>query len=105
MNFRDFHLSQILKGFDSQNLRLDVFLNRYFRGHSAIGSKDRRYISEKIYERIRWKTLFDQFGEVDPEKYITREDIPLDVRLCFPKNFIEILTEAYGEEKAKAICL
>lgn len=105
MNFRDFHLLQILKDFECQNSRLDVFLNHYFRSHRAIGSKDRRYINEKIYERIRWKTLFDQFGEIDPEKYVSREDIPLDVRLCFPQNFIEILTDAYGEEKAKAICL
>ena len=57
MNFRENHLFKILHSFESQRVPLDVFLRHYFRSERAIGSKDRRFLSETIYGLIRWKGL------------------------------------------------
>jgi 16S rRNA (cytosine967-C5)-methyltransferase len=82
MKFRDHHLSLILQKFEQQKLPLDVFLNHYFRAHHALGSKDRRFISETIYEKFR--------------------------SMPFPQPLNDILVQTYGPEKTThlhEICL
>lgn len=107
MNFRQFHLHQILKKLESEPMPLDVFLSGYFRAHKAIGSKDRKFLSETIYEKIRWKGLFEylQSDDLAPLDFLDREDIPLHIRLGFPETYYNMLAAAYGKEKAREICL
>ncbi len=74
MQFREYHLSKIFEHFEKQRLPLDVFLSRYFRAHSSLGSKDRRHLSAVVYEKFRQG---------------------------FPADLYSLLVKAYGEEKAE----
>jgi len=65
----------------------DKFLNDYFRTHRFVGSKDRRYLYDAIYEKIRalgscpgWLL---KYFPVDSEKEITalQSDAPTDLRV------------------------
>lgn len=107
MDFRSYHLNQILKKFEEAFLPLDVFLSGYFRAHTAIGSKDRKFLSEKIYEKIRWKGLFDYLksDDIQPLQFLEKEEIPTHIRLSFPEAYYTIIAAAYGKEKAQEICL
>lgn len=119
MNFRDYHFDQILRQFEVRSLPLDVFLSGYFRHHKAIGSKDRKFLSETVYERIRWKGLFQylykhrldssQFmyrdDDINPLDFLDKKEIPPHIRLSFPKRYYEALFQAYGREKSWEICL
>ncbi len=117
--FRDHHILVLLNAYDQQNLPLDLFISHYFKGHPALGSKDRGYLADTIYALIRWKSLLD-FLSVPPytweqrlEKYSTLDtkeiqkqtEIPLAARLSFPFHLIDWLTKDYGEEKAIQLCL
>jgi len=117
--FRDHHLFQILHSTDFGSIPLDVQLGHYFRLHRAIGSKDRKYIAEKIYKLIRWLGLIDYFcqnghgweeryktlNQIDLKKKTEDETIPLHVRASFPKQLFQLLVNFYGEEEALKICL
>lgn len=107
MKFRNYHLNQIMERFEDQRLPLDVFLGRYFRAHTAIGSKDRKFLSETIYENIRWKGLFQYLNSalLNPSDFLHREDIPIHIRLSFPELYYQAIRTAYGNEKAWEICL
>lgn len=114
MDFREHHLFQILKRFQLENCPLDLFLSRYYREHKALGSKDRRFVSEAIYGMIRWQALLDHlcwheptwekryflYKTLQPAEYKNRSDIPWHIRLSFPQDLFELLVAQYGEEKA-----
>lgn len=118
-NFRDYHLLMILNAFDLSPLPLDVFLSKFFREHKAIGSKDRSYICEKIYQMIRWQSLLDHLCkkpvswekrlqivlEQDLTPYIYDTTIPPHIRVSFPKSLFEMLLKPFGEEKTIQFCL
>ena len=117
--FREFHLLKILESLDLEALALDSQLSQYFRKSKAIGSKDRKFIAETIYELIRWKGLIDHFctapldwqerfetqKKLNIKKHLTDDSIPLHVRLSFPKSFFERVLCYFGEEQATAFCL
>lgn len=121
--FREHHLITLLEEYDKQHLPLDLFANHYFRERTALGSKDRAFISENIYAMVRWKGLLDYLCEAGGhtpltwEKrfslyqtltisdYLDREDIPLHIRVSFPSHLFELLKASHGEEKAKELCL
>lgn len=117
--FRNFHLLQVLQTFEKQKLPLDVFLRIYFRNHKAIGSHDRKYITETLYTMIRWKELVDFFclenkswerrleilENLIPENHLQDTKIPIHVRVSFPKTYFDFLSEQIGEEKAISFCL
>lgn len=117
--FRDHHLFQILHSLDFGSVPLDVHLGLYFRQNKAIGSKDRKYIAEKIYKLIRWQGLIDYFCEkshswtdrcealkkIDVSKCAADPLIPLHVRSSFPKHFFNLILEHFGEAEALKICL
>ena len=116
--FREYHLLRILNLFEVQKLPLDVFLRKYFRAHSSIGSKDRKEISESIYSMIRWRGLLDHMAE-KPLSWETRfkafaklpssisndSTIPIHIRVSFPKGLYQLLSGSLGEEKAIQFCL
>ena len=112
--FPEYHLFQLLRRFDNQHLPLDLFLSHYFRSNKALGSKDRRFIAEATFGMIKWKSLLDHLAEgfpswekrhnlfrsLRPNNYIHVNTIPLHVRLSFPKDFVDMLVEDYGEKEA-----
>ncbi len=118
-SFRNRHLTELFQAFEQQHFPLDVFLRLYFRKHKAIGSHDRKYISETVYGMIRWKGLLDFLCQKTPsweerislferivvENYLEDPSIPLYARLSFPENYFSYLKKELGEEKAKQFCL
>ncbi|NGX47574.1 MAG: Ribosomal RNA small subunit methyltransferase B [Chlamydiae bacterium] len=118
-SFREYHLFKILNSFEFDNFPLDVHLSKYFRKNRAIGSKDRKYIAEKIYTLIRWMGLVDHhcthsheweercraLNALSIKKSLKDTSIPLHIRASFPKDLFSLLQEHYGEEKAFSLCL
>lgn len=118
LSFQEYHLFQILRRFDNQHLPLDLFLNHYFRANGALGSKDRKYLSEAIYGMTRHKLLLDHlagdgrayekrvaiFKGFQPEQYLHVPSIPLHIRVSFPEELFHLFVEQYGEDKALALC-
>lgn len=117
--FREFHLHKILSDLDMQALPLDVQLSQYFRKNKAIGSKDRKVIAEKIYMLIRWLGLVDfhcpdskaweerlkALDALSIKKSLKDEQIPLHIKVSFPKSLFTLLEGHYGPEKTFSICL
>lgn len=118
-SFREHHLLTLLGFFSSQNIPLDVALKKYFVANQAIGSKDRKYISETIYLLMRWQGLIDYLcpPPIFWEKRVqillennwlnAKQDpsIPPHVRVSFPKSLFQMLANHYGESEAMKICL
>ena len=116
--FREHHVLAILNEYEQQSLPLDYFISLYFRANKALGSKDRGFVAETIYAMIRWRGLLDELcgGSLSWEKRFDifrskdfdaakhREDIPLHVRLSFPKNLFEKILASHGIEKARELC-
>jgi len=117
--FRIHHLLTILESFDEQTAPIDLFVSRYFRAHKAIGSKDKKFITEILYGMIRWKGLLDYlcdnpytwekrlntFLSIDTEKCFNDAEIPLHIRCSFPKDLFDLIIDSHGEELGCAICL
>ncbi len=118
-SFRDHHLLNLLAAYEEQTLPLDYFINTYFRQNKALGSKDRGYIAEGIYGIIRWHSLLEYLSrkpwqwedilelwkQFNPKDYLEREDIPLHIRVSFPKNLLDLLVKNYGTDKAVSLAL
>ena len=118
LQFRQKHLLSLLDGYDKQSAPIDFWTSRYFREHTALGSKDRAYISDEVYRLVRYRALCDYFlasptwekrffwlSDNDPEAFLERDDIPLHIRLSMPEVLFNELVASWGLEKAKAIAL
>jgi len=117
--FRTHHLLRILSSFEKESLPLDVFLRSYFRNNKAVGSKDRKEICDTLYGMIRWRGLLDTIGNkpsswenrlhafegFSSDKWIKETSLPPHIRVSFPKEFYNLLSESLGEEKAFSFCL
>lgn len=114
--FRKHHLLKILEEGANGPRPLDAFLRDYFRSNKSIGSKDRQEICDTLYGMIRWRGLIDSqcdkpvSWEKRLESYLkfpvkAVETLPPHVQVSFPKFFFYKLVEAYGEERAKELCL
>lgn len=117
--FREHHLFTLLKEYEKQTLPLDLFINKYFREHKALGSKDRGFVAEQVYALIRWKALLDYlidkpchweqryktFSEIDLRKIQKNHTIPLHVRVSFPLELFKLIESSYDTITAAKICL
>ncbi len=116
--FRDHHLIQMLSSYEQQKFPLDRFLNIYFKSHKALGSKDRAFIAETTYGIVRWQALLDYVTEesswesrvqayptFDPKTFLSNEDIPIHIRLSFPKKLFDLIVNSHGFERACQLCL
>lgn len=117
--FRKNHILQILRDSEECTRPADGTLGHYFRMHTSIGSKDRRWISETFYGMIRWLGLIDHFSnrpltpenrletflKLRPSDHENIASIPPHVRVSFPKNFYSLLVQSLGERKAWEFCL
>lgn len=116
--FREYHILNILTAYEQQSLPLDLFISHYFRVHKALGPKDRGVIADAIYAMVRWQGLLDYLCENPPswEKryhlystthlrdYESHEEIPLHVRLSFPKVLFDLICKSHGAQKAVDLC-
>lgn len=116
--FRIHHLLTILSLYEKEGLPLDLFLRNYFRTHKQIGSKDRKEICQNIYDMVRKKGLIDHltskphtwekrlttFQQINHSNYQVPSSIPLHIQLSFPKEYFELISNSFGEEKAIQIC-
>lgn len=111
--FREYHLSQALQAYSNQPLPLDVFLRKYFFLHKAVGSKDRRFISDLIYTLIRFKALIDhphahlswteryhKWQQLDLQRVLADPTIPSYIRCSTTEALFQILNSSFGESKA-----
>lgn len=121
--YKEHHLLQLLEGYTEQMqsrwLPMDRWINQYFRGNPALGSKDRAFIAETAYALVRWQGLLDHlcgndvswehrfalFTDFSAEKYINDEGIPLHDRMSFPKELFTLFVDSHGLDKAKELCL
>ena len=112
--FRQHHLFKILEEFEGNHYALDLFLRYYFRGHKAIGSKDRAFIADTCYQLIRWRGLLDAIAQ-KPLSWQTRfEALPLlntphpslphHIQVSFPKELFSYLENSFGLKKALDFC-
>ncbi|HSW72225.1 MAG TPA: RsmB/NOP family class I SAM-dependent RNA methyltransferase [Chlamydiales bacterium] len=106
--FRKFHLLKILKQYEKTPLPLDFFLNGYFRANKQIGSKDKKAISDVIYDLIRWRGLIDYLrpNSTWEDSLDTLEHYRLDsyrndpsieehIRVSFPRFYYELLKKSF----------
>lgn len=116
--FRQHHLFYLLEAYDQQTLPLDLFISHYFRTHKSLGPKDRGEIAESVYTLIRWLSLLDYFCEepitwekrykvlenMDFQSVLKNNDIPLHIRMSFPKELFELIVASHGLDKAMELC-
>lgn len=118
ISFRDHHLFQLLDSYDLQHLPLDLHISNYFADNKALGSKDRAHIADTTYNIVRWLSLYDhlsgntswesryeQHQQIDPLSFLDNEEIPLHIRVSYPKELFDLILAAHGREEAIRICL
>lgn len=114
--FTQHHLISALAEYEKQTLPLDLFLNRYFRLHKAIGSKDRAVISHAAFALIRWKGLLEaQSGKSEWtrmlelyhsegfERLKTDLNLPPHTRYSSPEWMYNLLLSQFGEKTTQEI--
>lgn len=61
--FRVRHLEQALQLYyaphSTGHLPLDLFLRHYYKCNKSVGSNDKKFITEHIYQIVKWKGLLD----------------------------------------------
>ncbi len=115
--FRIHHLFTLLEKYETSSLPIDVLVSYYFREHKALGSKDRLFLADTIYELIRWKKLLEYIAqkkdwpslyhawENNDLKKISRDrSFPPDIRLSTPLFLYEAFIKQYGKEKGEELC-
>lgn len=116
--FRDWHILEILLGYEERGIPLDRFISHYFKAHTSLGPKDRGFIANTIYSMIRWKGLIDHvsekpitwetrfktFNSITLSDYQNKEDIPLHIRVSTPKTLFTLISNCYGDKKAAELC-
>lgn len=119
ISFREHHLLSILNGPNFGIQPIDLQLKKYFYSNKALGSKDRKFISEAIYGIVRWKALIEYLGQspkswkeyyeifstIDPLSYLNDSSIPQHIRVSSPSFFFELLCKHYGEIRATELSL
>lgn len=110
--FRVHHLQAFFDGWDPK-IPLDLALYQYFKERRALGSKDRKAVTQAVYDIMKWKRLIDFPEEnLDIHETIDRylkgdfqklKDVPPAIRVSLPDFLWESLVKGYGEEDALKI--
>ena len=124
--FRLNHILNFFRFFEENPASpLDLILRNYLRDNTAIGSKDRKIISDVIYDIIRYKGLYDAAIEkklpeteafFDPKSKLSQMEKRLELsihadkmalrsnpileifeKLSLPKTFYDTLKKSYTE--------
>lgn len=89
------HLLRILDSFDREhieignNIPLDMHLRKYFLKFKFVTSSDREFISDQVYNLIRYKGLID-FIAKPPLNWFSRFDTYYDSSFEIQKNNVNI---------------
>lgn len=114
--FREFHLTQLFNEYKEKTLALDLLVHQYFKAHTALGSKDRAFISDSIFNLAKWRGLLEFLKIEDPlegivflgsdqfKQALENPEIPAYVRASCPEFLFGLLSNAYGEPEAIALC-
>jgi len=114
--FRKKHFFTLLEKYDSARGSLDFFVSSYFRAHPQLGSKDRLYLSEKVFRYMRQKSLLDALQLQRKESLLSlleeqldvlleaAHDLPSPIRYSCPSDLYELLVQNY-EKEVYDICL
>lgn len=113
--FRDYHLIQILEAYDPERGPLDRYLHLYFRANKALGSSDRRAISQEVYDIVRWSPLlrsrYPHASIEDLLKNYRTPDFPGDVgdlpewaQCSCPEPLFELLSKSFSVSERRALC-
>lgn len=110
--FREHHLHQVFELLDENQSPLDLILSQYFRQHKALGSKDRAFLGETLFQLMRHKQLLDHF--ISKEKnWASRFEIlqqkgleslqndpslPPHIQAGWPLELYELLLKQYGAD-------
>ncbi|NGX31009.1 MAG: Ribosomal RNA small subunit methyltransferase B [Chlamydiae bacterium] len=115
-NFRKHHCLELLELNTQLKKPLDVLMSNYFRQHKAIGSKDRKWISETLYAIVRWQGKLDAkltqpitFEKrleafLENQHQMDLENVEPHVEVSFPKKLFQMLQEQFGAQ-TKELCL
>ncbi|MEN9654911.1 MAG: hypothetical protein RL235_1023 [Chlamydiota bacterium] len=114
--FRDHHIIAFFESRSAPHLPLDLRLSQYFRLHKQLGSHDRRYIGETIYQMTRWQNLLDALvtsGDIkekiaflqalDLSKPVADSHIAEHARYGMPPWLFQRLQEVFGNTQGKQI--
>ncbi len=119
-SFREHHLLQVLELYEKApvTLPIDRLLRTYFRTHRAIGSKDRRFIAQALYDMVRfrgsldalnspphsWKKRLTTYTQTPWQEALKNRDFPPHIRLSFPKELYSLLIHSLGKERGEEFC-
>jgi len=118
-NFRKNHILKIFKGYESaQKQPIDAYFNHYLRKNKAIGSNDRKFISESIFSIIRhlgfidahfispatWDDRVNFFFSGNIATKIKNSKFPPHIKLSFPKELYTLLVKNFGAKKTRTFC-
>ncbi|CDJ39352.1 NOL1/NOP2/sun family domain-containing protein, putative [Eimeria tenella] len=121
--FRVRHLEQALQLYyaphTTGHLPLDLFLRHYYKCNKSVGSQDKKFITQHIYQIVKWKGLLDHVTP-PPASWSSRirtyfvsdrwklqtqnEKLPPSTRTSFPPDLFNRIQNAYGTAKAIHIC-
>ncbi|KAL8447781.1 hypothetical protein Emag_004189 [Eimeria magna] len=122
-SFRVRHLEQALQLYyaphSTGHLPLDLFLRHYYKCNKSVGSHDKKFITEHIYQIVKWKGLLDHITP-PPASWSSRirtyfvsdrwklqaqnERLPPEIRTSFPTQLYRRIENSYGTAKAIKIC-
>ncbi|EPP34576.1 NOL1/NOP2/sun family protein [Chlamydia ibidis] len=116
--FRLHHLYQLIKELHTSPIGESNRVALYFKQHRSLGSKDRQWISSRIFAILRHQRLLEALilrenQSISPETLFEKvesgalhsiedyQDIPWPVRYSISDDLADCLIKDYGEEKAQ----
>ncbi len=114
--FRKKHLELVLESSLRAKSSLDLHMHKYFTTNHSLGSKDRLWIKQGVYEIFKWKELLSFFGATTAHEYIElytgnnspiHQDLPhlpSHVQVSFPKWLLKKIINSLGYEAAMEFC-
>ena len=111
--FRKKHLDILFEALEDNSAPLDLLLSRHFKENKSLGSKDRKFIGETLYQMMRHKSLLDHFTK-NEKNWKNRFDVfqsaslselqekvtPGYLKSSCPKELYDLWRKDYGEETA-----
>jgi 16S rRNA (cytosine967-C5)-methyltransferase len=109
--YRRDHIIKLLNSFNYES-PLDLFLRQYFLKNKSIGSHDRKFIADSVYDMIRyntyleyrckqtksWNAKLDIYSDNNFKPDMREADLPLHIKYSFPLSLVEILQNLYGKK-------
>lgn len=114
--FRKKHLEIVLETAFRSKVSLDLHMHKYFTLTKSLGSKDRLFIKQGVYDIIKWKGLFSFYGANTSKEFVElylSENSPLGKDLgflpshqqvSFPKWLFKKIVASLGYEEAMQFC-